>query len=338
MIRRHHSMAILAFLLPGSALAMDDNIRLANLYDESRPDAYWNINSDVSQQALLQNMARDLGMALSTQMVSPAETLGPYGFELGLDTRMLILPSTRVTNDSGDQAAYDRADHWRVMDDDHRLTLANAVMLPTLRLRKGLPYSTEAGIDVTWFGFSQQAALSGYGRVAFHEGMWGTDLGYLPDVAFTLGASSMLGNTELGLSSWEWNLTAGWTLPVAGIRDSHVGNASLFFGVGRLRVTLVPETGLSDRLDELAGYTGSTGAVVSSPVEGQREVLYSDVLSPYKLNLGLRITSGMFRWAAGVEVLAGASNAPIMLGDTDLTPTVGVLSRPRLTFGTGFVY
>ena len=331
---------LLTAMAPAAALAVDDNIRLSNLYVEDTPDAQWNVSSSEQRQLLFQNMSRDLGMAVSTQMLSPGETLGPYGFELGLDNRLFFVPTAqRDGSDSPEaQYSYDKADAWRVMDDDHRLTMGSAMLLPTLRLRKGLPYSTEVGVDLTWIGFSQQAAFSGYGRFAIHEGMWDKEMRMIPDVAFTLAGTRFLGNSELDLSVVEWNMTLGYTFPVSGVRDSYVGTFSPFVGVGAMFISSSPAGTLPGRVDDLVGVTGLRANEVLSPAEGQREVQFNQSFQPLKFNLGMRITSGLFRWVAGVEFTGGGTSDPILVGSTDYSPKTGFFGRPRLTIGTGFVY
>lgn len=332
--------ALLTALTPSTGWAVDDNIRLSNLYVEDIPDAQWNVSSSEQRQLLFQNLSRDLGMAVSTQMLSPGETLGPYGFELGLDNRLFFVPTARRDTSESPEAqyTYDKADAWRVMDDDHRLTMGSAMLLPTLRLRKGLPYSTEVGVDLTWIGFSQQAAFSGYGRVAIHEGMWDRDMRMIPDVAFTLAGTRFLGNSELDLSVVEWNMTLGYTFPVAGVRDSYVGTFSPFVGLGAMFISSSPAGTLPGRVNDLVGVTGLRANEVLSPAEGQREVQFNQSFQPLKFNLGMRITSGLFRWVAGVEFTGGGAADPILVGSTDYGPKTGYFGRPRLTIGTGFVY
>lgn len=336
------SAGMMSLSLPSQALAVDDNIRLTNLYLEDNPDAQWNVSSSDQRQLLFQNLSRDLGMAVSTQMLSPGETLGAYGFELGLDNRLFVVPTTqRDPTDSPEaQYTYDRADAWRVMDDDHRLTLGSAMLLPTLRLRKGLPYSTEVGVDMTWIGFSQQAAFSGYGRIAINEGLWEKEMRLIPDVAFSLAGSRFMGNSQLDLSTFEWNLTMGYTFPVAGVRDSYVGTFSPFVGVGVLYITSSPAGSLPGRVNDLQGVTGlHSREVAEDPNDASvRPVVFNGSFQPLKFNIGARITSGMFRWLAGVEFTGGGEADPITLGSTNYGPETGFFGRPRLTIGTGFVY
>lgn len=345
--------AFLLCLSSSSAWAIDDNIRISNFFDENNQDGYWNTSSGSTQQLMFQNLVRDLGMATSVSALGPGETLGVYGFEVGLDYRLQLVPRRTTTSGNQDDLAKQiaKADHWRTLDDDHRLSLGEAVLLPTLRLRKGLPFSTEVGADLSWFSFSHQAALSFYARGALHEGMWDKEWRAIPDVAFCLATTRFVGNEELDLSSLEWGMTFGWTFPVAGTRDSHVGTFSPFFGVGGLYLTAVPTGPLPEETSELVGVTGLRGDAVDYTEEerdqqlaaGNREVVFLDTLRPWKLSVGMRLTSGIFRWVAGLELTAGAPNDAIngltQSGDSlDVAPPTGAVSRARFTLGTGFVY
>lgn len=340
-------------LSSSAALALDDNIRISNFFDENNQDAYWNQSSDTRQQAMFQNLVRDLGMATSASALGPGETLGVYGFEVGLDYRLQHVPRRTTTSTISDDLSkqISKADHWRTLDDDHRLSMGEAILLPTLRLRKGLPFSTEVGADMSWFSFSHQAALSFYARGAIHEGIWDKEWRAIPDVSFCLATTRFVGNEELDLSSLEWGMTLGWTFPVSGVRDSHVGTFSPFIGLGGLYITAVPTGPLPDETQRLVGVTGLRADVVdfadeevaTQLAQGEREVLYLDTLRPWKLSLGMRLTSGIFRWVAGLELAAGAPNDFIegitSGGDIiDIAPPAGALSRARFTLGTGFVY
>ncbi len=316
-----------------SALASDDNIYLTNLYDENNTDYYWNVKSSEDRQDLFTALTRDLGIAISHKNLIPGETLGIYGFEVGLDTTIAFVTTADMCDVDAAiatcQYQEDRKDPWRVMDADHRLTFGNALLLPSLRIRKGLPFSTEAGLDLTYFSFSHQGALSGYFRGALHEGMWDQTWRIIPDVAFTIASTKFIGNEEFDLSILEWNLTLGWTVPVGGIKDSHVGTLSPFLGFGWMFITAVPFAdtsdvdNVSDRLLALEGVTGRTSKTNTGET-GDRPVVLDPSFSPLKLSIGMRIASGRFRLIHGLEVTYDANE--------------GGFDPPTVSVGMGFIY
>jgi len=319
---------LLVLLLPTDAGASDDNILISNLYKEGESDYYWNVTSSADRQRLFNTISRDLALAIGNKGVMPAETLGVNGFEIGLDTTITYVGTAERCSVESQitacQHEYDRLDAWRVMDADHRLTFGNALVLPTLRLRKGLPFSTEAGLDLTYLSFSHQGALTGYGRVALHEGMWDRNWHVIPDVAVTLSGSRFLGNEELAVSMFEWATSFGWTFPVGGIRDSHLGTISPFLGTGVAFVTAVPKGPLPDKLEELEGRTGLRGKEVLEPEGGERKVVMDSLFRPWKVNVGTRITSGIYQMYV---VFATAYN-----------PVVEKFDGASVTVGMGFIY
>ncbi len=327
---------ITLLLLAGTCQAVwasDDNIYLTNLYDENNTDYYWNVKSSEERQTLFTTMSRELGVAISHKNLMPGETLGIYGFEVGLDTTIAFVSTADMcavdAAVSTCQYQNDRADPWRVMDADHRLTFGNALLLPALRIRKGLPFSTEAGLDLTYFSFSHQGALSGYLRGAIHEGMWDGNWRILPDVAFTLAGTRFIGNDEFDLSVLEWHMTLGWTVPVGGIKDSYVGTLSPFVGLGWMFITSVPfpdatpADNIPERLLTLEGVTGRKAKVTTAD-SGDRVVNLDPSFSPLKLSIGMRIASGRFRLLNGLEVTYNAAESSF--------------DPPTVTVGMGFLY
>lgn len=321
---------LLCLVTSGLVRASDDNILVSNLSD---PDGYWNVASSVDRSTLFRGLSRDLALAISHKNLAPGETLGVRGFEIGLDTTVAFVGSTPRCDISvsGEycQKEADRLDAWRVMDADHRLTFGNALVIPTLHVRKGLPFSTEVGMDLSYLMFSHQTAVSGFGRISPHEGIWDGTWRAIPDIAFTLAGTKFLGNEQLDLSMLEWNFTLGWTFPVGGVRDSYVGTFSPFVGMGQLLITSIPRDPLPAKLDNLQGLTAlSSNEVVSVEGDAVRGVeldsLYNSIFHPWKFSLGMRVTSGVFRLVSLLEF----SHNP----DTDR------FDRPSLTVGVGFIY
>lgn len=330
---------LLSLALSGQARASDD-IKVSNLFDDSTTGSYWNVASSEGRQSMFNSLSRDLGIAISHKQIAPGETLGLYGFEISLDTTVAFLPVVpRCPADAGVatcQKEDDRKDAWRVMDADHRLTFGNALVMPTVRMRKGLPFSTEVGVDLTYIAFTHQTAFSGYGRVAVHEGMWERTWRVIPDVAFTVAGTRFLGNDELDLSVIEWNGTLGWTFPVGGVRDSYVGSFSPFVGAGMMYITSSPRDPLPEKLDGLNGQTGLRSRESLSDEAGARPVVYDPSFRPWKFNVGVRIASGDFRFVSQVEF--ARNNLSDDQKEQLASNESGAFHRPTVSVGVGFVY
>ena len=187
-------------------------------------------------------VVQELGVAIANKPIQPAETLGINGFEVGVATTIAF--HSNKAPEFGLPSPWDRVD----VDGDAR----NALWIPWLMVRKGLPLSTEVGVNMGWLGFSRQTVFGGYGRVAPLEGYR-----QAPDVAFQLGYAGYVGNDQLELGAMDWSGTLSYSLPFGSLLGINSASFSPFIGAGQ--VILHAEPRLDGDLAQALGVTSVSG-------------------------------------------------------------------------------
>lgn len=210
----------LAALLGGGAAAHADP-------NDLRISALGNPATEPSANGDFQAFARTFGAALSSVNLMPPETLGHAGFSVNGELSVARISGSTPLPTEGRPPG--------------------TLLLPSLHVRKGLPFSTELGARVTWVEKSNMATLGGELKVAIIEGFT-----YLPDIGARLHATRLLGNRDFGLTTGGLDVGMGKQFPIGGM------------------VTLTPYGGL-----DLLGVAASANNVHFRP---DRD--YEDTLSP----------------------------------------------------------
>jgi hypothetical protein len=151
------------------------------------------------RQAKFDFVVRELAVLISGPPAHAVGSLGYLEFEFAFDNRVVFLHTDAPVGET--ESAWDSL----IEDGD----AARVGYLPTLRFRKGLPWSIEVGMDLAWLAGSRQAVLGGYARWAFLDG-WSR----VPDMAVQLGYRGYVGNDELDLGVFELDLSIGYTFEV----------------------------------------------------------------------------------------------------------------------------
>ncbi len=208
----------LALLWSSTALAGDlDDITISQL-------GTWDgeaVSDTELTSGAYQEVVKTLGVAIANKALLPAETLGVTGFDVGL------------TNNATFIRAYDADDptSWQRVSTDGDPT--RVIWVPSLNVRKGLPFSLEVGGSVGYLAFSRQTVVGGYGRWALIEGY----RSYAPDLAIQLGYTKYVGNDELQVGVMDASATIGYTLGISQLAGINHGTFSPFLGVGMNRVS-----------------------------------------------------------------------------------------------------
>ncbi len=154
---------------------------------------------EATRQGKLDFVVSELAGLVSGPPAHAVGSLGYLEFEFSFDNRVGFLHT--------DPLAGEDVSAWDALAEDGDATRVG--YLPTVRFRKGLPWSFEVGIDFAWLAGSRQMVLGGYGRWAFLDG-WTK----VPDVAVSLGYTGYLGNDELDLGVFDLSVAIGYTFDV----------------------------------------------------------------------------------------------------------------------------
>ncbi|MDP6933833.1 MAG: hypothetical protein QGG40_12995, partial [Myxococcota bacterium] len=137
-------------------------------------------NANTMSQAY-ETVLRQLGAGVANKPMAPANTLGIHGLEVG------FLSGFGFIDAGGDE---DDPSPWARVHPDEDPT--GVLWIPTLSVRKGLPFSLEAGANFGYVAFSRQTTFGAFGRWGLFEGFEG-----VPDLSIQLGYTGYVGNEEL---------------------------------------------------------------------------------------------------------------------------------------------
>jgi hypothetical protein len=239
------------------------------------------------------DLVRELGVAIANKPMAPGETLGLNGFDLSVFNSVSFLHARGTESDpSGWERTQAESDPNDVL------------WIPTIGLRKGLPLSLEAGLNVGWIGMSHQGILGGYGRWALVEGYRKA-----PDVTIQVGYTGYVGNEELWLGVIDTSATVGYTFPFGRTVGINTSRFSPYVGVGTVRIAAEPK--LDDDVEAELGIEPVSGF-------GRGSQHFAEGFQPFVADVGFRVATGDFQ-----VKLAGTVAPDVISG---------------ISFGVGFEY
>jgi hypothetical protein len=182
------------------------------------------VDPDLLSEAY-RELIRELGVAVGTHSVLPAETLGIRNFEVVADTAVSFTSTQGLSNDPSP---------WQRAHPTHEP--GQVFYQPGFTIRKGLGFSVEVGLGARWVGNSRQAVVHGFVRAAIAEGYkpW-------PDVNIHLGYSGYVGNDELQVGVFEAGLTLGTKVPFGAGQGPRTAKLSPFLDASILTITSTPK-------------------------------------------------------------------------------------------------
>ncbi len=154
-------------------------------------------NTIVTRDDLFDALALDLAQGFAPNVLHPAETLGWSGFYMGLEATLTTIDSDAtqwrcgIEGNDGSHGGDLGCNDWNVAD--------AVLFVPTVHVRKGLPYSIELGFQIQYMANSELVGIGGEIRWAPFEGYRDGWAGYLPDVAVSFTGSYLMGSNELVL-------------------------------------------------------------------------------------------------------------------------------------------
>lgn len=135
-------------------------------------------------------LVTDLAMAFTTALMEPASTTGYSGFQLGLEAAYMTVSSEAI----GGATGIDPARPYWATDGEQ----PSGLLVPSVHVRKGLPYSFELGGRFAYLSQSSYFAGTLEAKWAFVEGYK-----KYPDFAVRVAWTKVLGPPELDLRTVE---------------------------------------------------------------------------------------------------------------------------------------
>lgn len=231
--------AFLSLIAPALATANPWDISLRGL---GRPDI------DPEAGMRFRSLSSELALALAPKPMAPAETLGMSGFEFSI--------SNTLTDIS------EGADYWQgqpgapILEGAQRgRQVPASLWTSTLHLRKGLPFSTEIGIQGTYLAFSELFLLGGEAKLALHESFFR----WLPAVAARAAFGRLFGSSELDVFTVEADAMASYAFGVGGMVQltPYLGAGVLFAHVNSFVLDETPYSVTDPVNDQRGGRDGS---------------------------------------------------------------------------------
>ena len=215
-MRQHHGRLVGALvLLAGTALAEPNDIVIERL---GNPATLAGANGN------FRILTRELGAAITAANLMPPETLGHAAFSINLELSVVSLDGKEppATGTLSEGFALPTEDPFN-----------GPLLVPSVHVRKGLPFSFELGGRLAWLDRSSMFAGTAELKWAPIEGF-----AALPDVGVRIYGSRLFN-------------TPGWSMGTGGL-DLGVGKS---FPIGGM-VTLTPYAGWN------LGFTGASSSVL----------------------------------------------------------------------------
>ncbi len=202
------------------ARAFDNDLQL---YKLGSPDNLsvgdHQIPKDPFAQERFARFVSDFALALAPMPSGLAASLGSAGFAASFTSDLAFIHPTEIFSDGQSKEV------WPT-----EKAAGSTLFLPTIHLRKGLPFGLEVGTDFTYVTFSAMVAATGTLKWALLEGFL-----YVPEVSVKAFATTVLGTGALNLVIGGWDAGASERLPLW-------GGAELGLYAGYQRIGLNAET------------------------------------------------------------------------------------------------
>ncbi|MBI5543430.1 MAG: hypothetical protein HY901_06045 [Deltaproteobacteria bacterium] len=214
--------------------------------------------------------ANQLGAAISSFNLSPPETLGHSGFNVAFEYVVAQIDKN--------------PSYWPTESG----APSNLLLMPTIHLRKGLPFSFELGTKVTYLQNSRMASATVEVKWALNEG-----LTYFPDLGVRGYGTHLFGARDFSLTTTGLDLGLGKQFALGGMLTltPYVGWNLQYVTATSNVVDFEPDRSLSEAIEKPTDDTGVFSSVQIHQNHNNR------------FYVGLRFISYVFEVAAEASVI-----------------------------------
>jgi hypothetical protein len=182
-------VALAAALWGASALADPNDFQIYRLGNPT-PDAA-NYRSDANVN--FARFVRELGAALTSVNLMPPETLGHAAFSINAELSVVQLKTSQFLMPTEGAAP-------------------GTLLIPSVHLRKGLPFSFEMGARAAWIEKSRMGSATAELKWALNEGF-----SYLPDLGIRGYATRLFNTRDFDLTALGADLGVGHQFAIGGM-------------------------------------------------------------------------------------------------------------------------
>jgi hypothetical protein len=146
-------------------------------------------------QLLFEGLMTELGMISAPVFLAPAETLGLNGFSFSLEGTIAPISNSE--------------DFWTIPTEGKP---SSVIFIPHIHVRKGLPFSTEIGAQLSYIPESELFVVGAEAKWALNEGFY-----WIPDLAVRFSINHMIGSKDFELSTGGWDISMSKAFGVGGM-------------------------------------------------------------------------------------------------------------------------
>ncbi|MCE9667340.1 hypothetical protein LY474_05885 [Myxococcus stipitatus] len=183
----------LAACVSGVTAYADDNDLQISRFGNPKAGSTAGSNFNPAANADFQAFARVMGAAIGSVNLMPPETTGHTAWAVNAELSVVSLPDS-------------------VVIPTEKLEQPSTVLIPSLHVRKGLPFSLELGGRVGWVEKSSQVVATGEVKWAVNEGFT-----WLPDVGVRGHVTKLFGARDLSLTVMGLDIGVGKQFPLGGM-------------------------------------------------------------------------------------------------------------------------
>ncbi len=210
---------VIAVVWPLGVLADPNDFRVATLGNPDQGEANFSASANPNFRAF----AREMGAAITSINLMPPETLGHAAFAVNGEVSVVNI-SNRVTIPT------ERA-------------FTGTLLIPSVHVRKGLPFSTEIGARVGWLDRSRMAVGTLEFKAALNEGFT-----YLPDVGVRGHFTRLFNTRDFDLYAAGFDIGVGKQFAIGGMvtLTPYVGWNQVYVGASSDTIDFRPERTLQE--------------------------------------------------------------------------------------------
>lgn len=203
---RKLGLALVALWVSGSAVAEKNDFRVQQLGNPTDPDITTALTANVN----FAGFAREFAAALTSSNLMPPATLGHSGFNVAVELSTVNLAGAL---DTGNSTAFFLLPTDPNADDFYK---RGPLLLPSIHIRKGLPFSFEVGMKATLIDKSTMGSALGELRFGVNEGF-----AYLPDICARLYTMRLFNTKDFNLGATGLDIGVGKRFAIGGMVTLH---------------------------------------------------------------------------------------------------------------------